>query len=58
MADVNTNDWYCEKAMRNILSYQDDKGSFGSALANVQITPALLGESIINLTEPLCPKMG
>lgn len=54
-AGVKTKYWYCEKAMRNILSYQDDKGSFGNALANIQITPSLLGESAIYLKNLACP---
>ncbi|CAB4011160.1 Hypothetical predicted protein, partial [Paramuricea clavata] len=40
--------------MRNILTYQDE-GSFGSILANIQITPALLGESLISLKRYACP---
>ena len=55
-AGVRTDVWHCEKAMRNILSYQDEKGSFGSLLANIQVTPSLLGESVINLDKSGCPK--
>jgi hypothetical protein len=41
--------------MRNILSYQDEEGSFGTILANIRITPALLGESLISLKKYHCP---
>ncbi|XP_046843238.1 transcobalamin-2-like [Xenia sp. Carnegie-2017] len=44
-----------EKAMRNILKYQKKDGSFGTILANIQVTPALLGESLINLKNYPCP---
>ena len=58
-ARVHTNIYRCDKAMRSILKYQDDKGenegSFGSILANIQVTPALLGESLISLKNYPCP---
>ncbi|XP_028396005.1 transcobalamin-2-like [Dendronephthya gigantea] len=56
-ARVHTDTYECEKALRNILSYQgqDEEGSFGSILANIQVTPALLGESLISLKEYHCP---
>ena len=41
--------------MRHILSYQDEEGSFGTILANIQVTPALLGESLISLKKYPCP---
>lgn len=47
--------YLCDKAMRHILAHQDDKGSFGSILANIQVTPALLGESLISLKNYDCP---
>ena len=54
-ARVPTDDYLCEKAMRHILSYQDQKGSFGTILANTQIPPSLVGESLINLKKYACP---
>ncbi|CAB4028535.1 gastric intrinsic factor-like [Paramuricea clavata] len=54
-ARIHTDGYSCDKAMRNILTYQDDEGSFGSILANIQITPALLGESLISLKRYACP---
>ena len=41
--------------MKHILSYQDEEGSFGSILANIQVTPSLLGESLISLKNYTCP---
>ena len=41
--------------MRHILSYQDEEGSFGTILANIQVTPSLLGESLISLKDYACP---
>ena len=41
--------------MRHILSYQDEEGSFGTILANIQVTPSLLGESLISLKNYACP---
>ena len=41
--------------MTHILSYQDEEGSFGSILANIQVTPSLLGESLISLKNYACP---
>jgi hypothetical protein len=45
--------------MRYLLKFQNDQGdnvgSFGSILANIQITPALLGESLISLKNYPCP---
>ncbi|XP_028400195.1 transcobalamin-2-like [Dendronephthya gigantea] len=57
-ARVSTKRYRCEKAMRSILTYQknDGDGSFGSILANIQVTPALLGESLISLKKYPCPK--
>ena len=58
-ARVHSDVWHCEKAMRNILSYQDEEGSFGlSILANVQITPSLLGASMTHLKKFSCPSKG
>ena len=43
----------------SILTFQNDQGedvgSFGSILANIQVTPALLGESLISLKRYSCP---
>ena len=41
--------------MRHILSYQDEEGSFGTILANIQVTPSLLGKSLISLKDYACP---
>ena len=54
-ARIHTDSYLCDKAVRNILTYQDEEGSFGSILANIQITPALLGESLISLKRYACP---
>jgi hypothetical protein len=58
-ARVHTFVFRCEKAMRHILTFQNDQGedvgSFGSILANIQVTPALLGESLISLKRYSCP---
>jgi hypothetical protein len=57
-ARIHTDSYLCDKAMKNILAYQDEEGSFGSILANIQITPALLGESLIGLKRYACPVLG
>ena len=54
-ARIHTDIYLCDKAMRNILSYQDEEGSFGTILANIRVTPALLGESLIGLKNLACP---
>ena len=54
-ARINTNSYRCNKALRHILTYQNDEGSFGSILANIQVTPALLGESLLSLKKLDCP---
>ena len=54
-ARIHTDSYLCEKAMRNILSYQKEDGSFGTILANIRITAALLGESLISLRKYHCP---
>ena len=54
-ARVHTDEYLCDKAMRNILTYQDEEGSFGTILANIRVTPALLGESLISLKNYPCP---
>ena len=58
-ARVYTYIYRCDKAMRSVLKHQQDKGenegSFGSILANIQVTPALLGESLISLKNYACP---
>jgi hypothetical protein len=41
--------------MRNILTYQNDEDSFGTILANIRVTAALLGESLISLKKYTCP---
>ena len=41
--------------MKHILSFQDEEGSFGSILANIQVTPSLLGESLVSLKDYACP---
>ena len=54
-ARVHTNSYRCDKALRYILTFQDFEGSFGNILANIQVTPALLGESLISLKNYPCP---
>ncbi|XP_028395936.1 transcobalamin-2-like [Dendronephthya gigantea] len=54
-ARVHTDSYYCDKAMRNILTYQNDEGSFGSILANIPVIPSLLGQSFISLKYLSCP---
>lgn len=47
--------WHWKDVMRSMLEKQDDKGSFGDVLANILILPALLGRSLVNLSDLSCP---
>lgn len=44
--------------MKRILKEQDETGSFGNVLANIQVLPALVGRSLVNLNDLACPQLG
>ena len=47
-----------KQEMKWILKQQDDTGSFGDVLANIQVLPALVGRSLVNLNDLACPTHG
>ena len=53
--DLRPQHWHCNRLLSAILDEHDAREAFGNVLANIQILPALLGRSLLDLPTAPCP---
>ena len=53
--DLRPRNWHCNRLLSAILDEHDAREAFGNVLANIQILPALLGRSLLDLPTAPCP---